>query len=41
MENVMLKINNLTTEFKTEMGNFPAVSGINLTINRGKLCVLL
>ncbi|MEH7336231.1 ABC transporter ATP-binding protein [Neobacillus drentensis] len=41
MENVMLKINNLTTEFKTETGIFPAVSGINLTINRGEtLCIV-
>jgi oligopeptide/dipeptide ABC transporter ATP-binding protein len=41
MENVMLKIKNLTTEFKTEMGSFPAVSGINLTINRGEtLCIV-
>lgn len=37
----MLKITNLTTEFKTEMGIFPAVSGINLTINRGEtLCIV-
>lgn len=41
MDNVMLKINNLTTEFKTETGIFPAVSGINLTINRGEtLCIV-
>lgn len=37
----MLKINNLTTEFKTDVGIFPAVSGINLTINRGEtLCIV-
>ncbi|MEH7121149.1 ABC transporter ATP-binding protein [Neobacillus vireti] len=41
MDNTMLKIHNLTTEFKTEMGNFPAVSGISLTINRGEtLCIV-
>ncbi len=37
----MLKINNLTTEFKTDVGIFPAVSGISLTINRGEtLCIV-
>jgi oligopeptide/dipeptide ABC transporter ATP-binding protein len=41
MNNVLLKINNLTTEFKTEKGVFSAVSGVNLTIGKGEiLCIV-
>ncbi|WP_248930716.1 ABC transporter ATP-binding protein [Paenibacillus hamazuiensis] len=41
MDEELLRINNLSTEFKTEHGVFPAVSGINLTIKKGEiLCIV-
>lgn len=41
MSEELLRINNLSTEFKTEHGVFSAVSGINLTINKGEvLCIV-
>ncbi len=41
MDNVLLRITDLKTEFKTETGVFPAVSGVNLTINKGEtLCIV-
>ncbi|GMX67037.1 ABC transporter ATP-binding protein [Paenibacillus elgii] len=41
MNHILLKISNLSTEFKTEKGVFPAVSGVDLTINKGEiLCIV-
>ncbi|MEK3916599.1 ABC transporter ATP-binding protein [Paenibacillus sp. FSL H7-0331] len=41
MNNTLLKISNLTAEFKTDKGVFPAISGVNLTINKGEiLCIV-
>lgn len=41
MENVTLKISNLTTEFHTGKGTFPAVSGLDLEIKKGEiLCIV-
>ncbi|MCY9693239.1 ABC transporter ATP-binding protein [Paenibacillus alginolyticus] len=41
MSNALLKISNLSAEFKTEKGLFPAISGVDLTINKGEiLCIV-
>jgi oligopeptide/dipeptide ABC transporter ATP-binding protein len=37
MENVLLRINNLVTEFQTRGKSFPAVNGLSLTVNRGEV----
>lgn len=41
MNETLLNISNLTAEFKTDKGVFPAISGIDLTIKRGEiLCIV-
>ncbi|MFD0681155.1 MULTISPECIES: ABC transporter ATP-binding protein [unclassified Paenibacillus] len=41
MNDALLKISNLTAEFKTDKGVFPAISGVNLTIDKGEiLCIV-
>ncbi|UUZ96648.1 ABC transporter ATP-binding protein [Paenibacillus sp. P25] len=41
MDDVLLRISNLTTEFQTDKGAFPAVSGVDLTVHKGEvLCIV-
>jgi oligopeptide/dipeptide ABC transporter ATP-binding protein len=41
MNKALLKISNLSVEFKTEKGLFPAISGVDLTIHKGEiLCIV-
>ncbi|TBL77648.1 ABC transporter ATP-binding protein [Paenibacillus thalictri] len=41
MDNALLKISNLTAEFKTDKGVFPAISGVHLTINKGEVVCIV
>lgn len=41
MNHVLLEMNNLSTQFKTDTGVFQAVSGMNLTVGKGEIvCVV-
>ncbi|WP_211326482.1 ABC transporter ATP-binding protein [Paenibacillus flagellatus] len=41
MSDALLEIRNLTTQFRTDKGTFPAIAGVHFTINKGEIVCIV